>query len=272
LVPAINHAVFAEIAECLDVSLREQGITLAITSSGWDMDAELAALEALVARDVDALVVALNNDRSPQVARWLRELAIPLVLLDREVRGVRADAVLTDHRSGIRAAIHHLAELGHRRIALLSTPLTIRPGREAAAGYFGAIRELGLDVDSRLAHQVSAGLEAASVGPVLDAGATAIIIGSGATAGVARILSELEKRGAACPTDVSVVAVDDSDLATVGRPRLTTVVRPVAEIGRLASRLVTSRLAGPTAPPRIETVVTSLVVRESTDHRNGGSK
>lgn len=266
MVPAINHTVFAEIAECLDESLREQGITLAITSSGWDVDAELAALEALVARGVDALVLALNDDRSPQVARWLRELGMPLVLLDREVRGLRADAVHTDLGSGIGMAVHHLASLEHRRIALLSTPLTIRPGREATAGYARAVRELGLDVDSRLTHEVAAGKEAVGVGPVLDAGATAIIIGSGATAGVARTLSELEERGLAIPADISIVAVDDSDLATVARPKLTTVVRSVAEIGRLASRLVANRLAGSTAPPRIETVVSSLIVRESTGH------
>lgn len=264
LVPAINHVVFAEIAERLDESLREQGITLAITSSGWDVEAELAALEALVSRRVDALVVALINDRSPRVGALLREVAIPIVLLDREVRGLRADGVFTDHRTGLREAVHHLAELGHRRIAMLSLPATIRPGREALAGYSSAIRELGLDVDPRLQHELSNDREMLGVGPVLDAGATAIIIGSGATGAVARILGELERRSVVIPGDLSIVAVDESDLATLVRPRLTTVTRSTAEIGRLASRLVTNRLAGPTVPARIETVVSRLVVREST--------
>ena len=98
---------------------------------------------------------------------------------------------------------------------------------------------------------------------MLDSGATAVII-SGATAGVGRALGRLEQRALSVPNDVSLIAFDDSELAAYKYPRLTVILRPLAEIGRLASRRVIARLAAPEEAPRVETVKTRLLVRDST--------
>lgn len=263
LVPAINHAVFAEIAEQLETSLRRHDVALAVSGSGWDRAAELAALEVFVSRDVDALVVAVSDDRDAQVAHWLAGVQTPVLLLDRELPGLSADAVLTDQQPGTRAAVLHLAGHGHRRIGLLSVPYTIRPGREAARAHAAALREAELRDDPALRQEARPGREPEAVAALLAAGATAIIVG-GATAAVARVLEDLQRRGLTMPRDVSLVAYDDSDLAALATPRLTTIVRPVPEIGSRAGGLVAARLADRDRPPRTETVATRLVVRGST--------
>ena len=263
LVPAINHAVFAEIAEQLDASLRRHGVALAVSGSGWDRVGVRAALDALVSRDIDALVVAVGDDRDPTVARRLAAVRAPVVLLDREIPGLAADAVLTDQRPGTRAAVLHLAAHGHRRIGLLSVPRTIRPGREAARAHAAALAEAGIPDEPALRQEAHPGREPDAVEALLAARATAIIVG-GATAAVARVVGELQRRDMTMPNDVSLVAYDDSDLAVLTTPQLTTIARPVPDIGRRAGALVAARMAGSDDPPHTETVATRLVVRGST--------
>lgn len=266
LVPAINHAVFAEIAERLDRELHDQGLTLAITSSGWNEEGEIQALDALTARGVDLLVLALSNDRSPRIARYLKASPAPIVLLDREVRGLAADAVLTDHQSGTRQAVDHLATLGHQRIGLLHTPLSVRPGREALAAYQEAVHRHQLSADPALLVQsTGADSEAVrrAVAALLASGATAVVIG-GSTSAVAAVLLHIEETGLRVPEDLSLITYDDIPLATLKRPRLTTIARPIEAIGRYASHLAVVRLGLPDAPPRIRVVHTRIEIRDST--------
>jgi LacI family transcriptional regulator len=98
----------------------------------------------------------------------------------------------------------------------------------------------------------------------VDHGATAIVccVPTTVTAGVLERLNEL---GADVPRDVSVIGFDDSDLASVMRPPLTVIARPLDQVSRLASRMVTSRLVNPQLAPRVDVVHMKLLVRGSTD-------
>jgi DNA-binding LacI/PurR family transcriptional regulator len=81
------------------------------------------------------------------------------------------------------------------------------------------------------------------------------------TAGILERLGEL---GAEVPDDVSVIGFDDSDLASVIRPRLTVLARPLDQVSRHAARLVTSRLVNPGLRARVEVVHMRLLERDST--------
>jgi LacI family transcriptional regulator len=266
LVPAVSNDVFGKFAEVLEEELRRDGVGLVIATSGWDPEGERLALESLRARQVDALVLSLGDDRGQGVGERLRGIGRPLVLIDREVKGIAADVVLTDERNGVRQAIEHLASLGHRRIGAAVINTRVRPGREALAGLRAGMAEHGCQsageaivpyprVDRQMGHEIAE--------QMVGGGATAIVcaVPTTVTAGVLERLDELDVR---VPDDVSVVGFDDSDLASVIRPRLTVIARPLEQVSRHASRLITSRLGGPDRPPRVETVRMHLLVRDST--------
>ena len=94
-------------------------------------------------------------------------------------------------------------------------------------------------------------------------GATAILacVPTSVTAGV---LERLDELGLAVPNDISLIAFDHSELATVMRPPLTVIGRPLDKVSRFASRLVTARLNDPHRPARVELVGMQLLVRGST--------
>jgi LacI family transcriptional regulator, galactose operon repressor len=267
LVPAVSNDVFGRIAEVLEDELRQEGVGLVIASSGWDPEGERVALESLRARRVGALVLSLGNDRDPEVGELLRSIGQPIVLIDREVKGVEADVVLTDERSGARAAIEHLAELGHESVAIAVISTLVRPGRECLEGLRTAIAKRRLRIAAEVVVPYAridrqSGNDIAQ--QALDGGATAIVccVPTPVTAGVLERLNDL---GADVPRDVSVIGFDDSDLASVIRPPLTVIARPLDQVSRLASRMVTSRLLNPQLPPRVGHVNMNMLLRGSTD-------
>jgi DNA-binding LacI/PurR family transcriptional regulator len=266
LVPAIGNDVFGRIAEVLEEDLRQDGTGLVIMSSGWAAQGELLAFESLRSRQVDAVVASVVDDRAPQMADTLRALRRPLILLDREVRGIGADVVLTDQRSGIHAALEHLASIGHRSIGLASISPTVRPGREAMAAYKESIHSLSLTSVGEMViayERVTAASGAEVAAHMIQRGATAIVccVPNLVTAGV---LEAVHNHGLSIPDDISIIAFDDSELASIKPPRLTVITRPLDEVAHHASRMVITRLANPELPPRAAVVHMTLTLREST--------
>jgi LacI family transcriptional regulator len=266
LVPAISNDVFGRIAEVLEQDLRRDGVGLMIVSSGWDAAGERVALESLRARRVDAFVVSLVNDRDEPLGELLGSIAQPIVLLDREIRGIVADVVLTDQRSGMKKALEHLASLGHRSVGIATISTEVRPGREAVAAFEDFMARLGLVTVAEIVVPYDridrrSGAEIAE--RMVAGGATAILccVPNSVTAGV---LEYLDRNGISVPDDVSIVAFDESELASVKQPQLTVISRPIDDLARFASRMVLSRLANPLAPPRVEVVHMGLHVRNST--------
>lgn len=265
LVPSL-HEVFAEIAQELDKELSAHGIGVLITMSEWETGRDLRALEALRFRGIDAVVASLADDRNPELSTYLRSFDRPLILLDREVRGVNCDAVLTDQRGGVTAAVGHLHDSNCRIIGLACMSSRTRPGRENLTAYLAACERFGIKTSSDLVFQSDhfdrrAGQSAAN--QLLSSGAEAILA-LGPMGLVAGVLERLEQLGLHVPADISVVGYDENELALVKPPRMTVIGRSLSEIGRLAGQMVMLRLADASAPRRVEALPTRLIVHEST--------
>ncbi len=266
LVPAISNDIFGRIAEVIERDLRRSHMGLLIVSSGWEADGERVGLESLRSRGVDALVVSLVSDRDNRTVADLRSFDRPIVLLDRELQGVRADHVFVDHHRGVSEALEHLVGLGHRRIGIATITLSVRPGREAQAAYLTECARLGLDTIPPITVPYSkidrqGGRDLGKRLLELEATAVLALTPTSVTAG---LLEYLEERRISVPDEMSLVGFDDSELAAVMRPQLTIISRPVDDLARSASRLVASSLANPDSSHRVDIVYPSLVVRGST--------
>ncbi|MDW5596929.1 LacI family DNA-binding transcriptional regulator [Conexibacter stalactiti] len=265
LVPHLNE-VFSQQAERLSNELRRHQVDLVISTSGWDPDAEVEIVERMASRGVDALVLSLTSDRNPDVARLLRTLDPALVLLDREVRGISADTVLTDQSGGVEGAVAHLVELGHERIGLISMTDVTRPGREVPAAWRRGGQRAGLafgpELNVALPH-FDAASGATAAGALLRAGATAVIA-CVPEAAIAGMLFDLRDRGISIPGDLSLVGYHEPILASAKEPRIAAITRDYGEMGAIAGRLAITRLANRELRPRVETVQTGFLPGSST--------
>lgn len=262
LVPIIS--IFARIVEALDRELAAEGISILLTSSRRrDTERDLDAIEMLVARGVDALVLAPSDDRSSALVQYLKTVRTPLVLLDRELQGWRTDAVLVDQQPGFAGALERLRENGRRRIGLLTRDRKTRPGREILAAYERTAAELRLPVESGLVAEFDdldrrAGRE--GVDALLGAGADAIV-STGTMEHTASVLERLGELDVLVPQDVSLVAF--GQLGSREYSGLPTIAYPIDEIAACTRGLVVSRLSGSTAPPRVERLQTIFVDSDS---------
>src|SRR5262249_19178632 len=116
VVPDLLHSFFSEIVRGVSAALHDTGYTLVTTSSAEDAKLERKAVEQLIARRVDALLVA-STQWTVEMFRRVEEAGIPYVLIDRSFTGLGAHFVGVNDEEVGALATRHLAEVGSKRIA-----------------------------------------------------------------------------------------------------------------------------------------------------------
>jgi LacI family transcriptional regulator len=193
----------------------------------------------------------------------LRRLAqaVPLVLLNR--RSGEIPAVLMNVADGMREAVSHLAQLGHRRIAYLGGPRHAWSNRERVRGLRAAVRsnDLQLVQLGPFEPKFEGGIEGARLATAADV--TAMIAYNDLVALGA--LRELAGRGVRVPDEMSVVGFDDLLFASMSAPPLTTVATPMEAAGRATVDLLLAAIEDETRfDGRCAELTTQLVVRATT--------
>jgi DNA-binding LacI/PurR family transcriptional regulator len=200
--------------------------------------------------------------------RYLHAQSIPVVALCCSYPESLARWVDSDHAQGIRAAVTHLAELGHRHIAYLVDPPADTETHTRVATFRATLQEHGLPVrpdwivpcvrnDSSTEQQI-AQLFAGEAKP------TALLTWNDFAA--EEVYQALRRRGFRIPEEVSIVGFDDTPSARAAVPPLTTVRQDMVRMGRAAVDLAIEALSQEAAsepPPSILCPV-ELVVRQST--------
>jgi len=143
IVPDLVHPFFAEVAKGLGSALRERGYALLIASSEENSELERQEIAQMLARRVDALVIASTHG-SPEHFRQIEAQGVPFVLVDRRFDGLPAHFVgIDDEQAGV-LATEHLIEVGCRRIAHIRGPeLSTAVGR--LFGYKRALERHGIE-------------------------------------------------------------------------------------------------------------------------------
>ena len=121
VVPDLLHPFFAEVAKGLTKILRKRGYCLVIASSEEDPELEKQEIEHLLARRVDALIVASTQLNANSFAQ-AEEQKTPFVLIDRFFEGLSANFIGVDDEKAGYLATRHLIEQGCKRIAHIRGP------------------------------------------------------------------------------------------------------------------------------------------------------
>jgi LacI family transcriptional regulator len=235
----------------------------AISASGyWDAELERAALELLLARRVDGLLVL--GGRLPDAALAAANEHTPLVAVGRGFRGHADHRLRIDNRVGAAEATRHLLELGHRRIAHVSGDLGHEDAGARLQGYRDALAAAGIAEDPALVvgGVFETGAGEAAVEQLLAAGVAFTAVFAASDQLAAGVQLGLYRRGLRVPDDVSLIGFDDAPSSEFATPPLTTVRQDVHEIGIAAAEGLLRLLAGERAA--LPVFRTRLVVRETT--------
>ncbi|MDA0565618.1 LacI family transcriptional regulator [Streptomonospora sp. S1-112] len=239
------------------------GPTALMLQSVENTAAELTTYKRWYAeRRVDGvLVVDLRRD-DPRVGA-LRETGLPAVVVGGPEHTQGLPCVWADDAGAMRAAVDHLAALGHRRIGHVAGPDAFVHTAARTDSLRAAAREHGMETP-RVVHTDYTGEGGAEAARRLlgERPRPSALIFDNDLMAVAG-LGAVQESGLSVPADVSIVAWDDSPLCESVRPGLTAVRRDLPEHGRLAASLLLEAVAG--APPRqVSTSPPTLVQRAST--------
>ncbi len=233
-----------------------------VASGNWRVAEEIAALDLLLQRRVDALIVlngVLPQDRLQAVA----DQQLPLIIVGRQVAGLEASCLLVENVAGARAATEHLLALGHRHIAHITGLLSQRDALERRAGYWTTLQAAGCADPALIVEgdfEEESGVRA--VEHLLAQGRpfSAIFAANDQLAYGARLA--LYRAGRRVPEDVSLVGFDDQLSSRYTTPPLTTVRQPIFDMGFAAAQAVLQLLAG--EHPTLPFFSTELILRNST--------
>jgi DNA-binding LacI/PurR family transcriptional regulator len=256
IVPDIANSFSAVITKAVQQEARRDGYTLFVAGSDEVAQDEERWARAMAAQ-VDGLLL-LSPQMSDEALLGLAEMT-PLVVTNRMLDGI--PAVLTDTYEATVHAVEHLYALGHRRVVYLAGPdgysndVRMRGFRDACTRLGIAADELG-----PFHARFSAGVLAADL--VLATAATGVVAYNDEVA--VGVLNRLADRRMRVPEDVSVVGFDDTLLAEMVTPRLTTVRIPAAAAGVAAVGMLSDVIAGRHVAVSRLRLEAELVVRSST--------
>ncbi len=236
------------------------GVACSIADTAADPGRERDVVEGMARDRLDGAIVLVSD---PEAAWWadLAERFAVVAVGDVIIARPEAASVAFDNEYGIRTALRHLSDLGHRRIALLTTTLPASPGRPGARAAARFAETLGVELTVATVPPSSRGARS----PVHDLlGAvsrpTALFCLSDSVAlGAYRAAGDL---GLRIPQDVSILGFDDHDLADLVNPALTTFSWDVEAITETTIDHLIAALDG--GPGAHSTFRPTLVDRAST--------
>lgn len=242
------------------------GYSLIICNADDSAEKERAYVQVLRARQTDGLIINTTG-QNRQLFQELADSGFPLVLLDRKLEGVQADAVTLDNAKGTALAMAHLLGRGYRRIAIVVYPPHGLSSRtERLEGYRRALAEADIPVDDELVKIAGARPGAAreavhellAMRPIPEAiFATNYLINL-------EVLAAVREAGLSVPRDIGIMGFDDAEWTPLLDPPLTTVAQPTYDMGRRAAELLVKRIESKRPrKPMLHLMEPQLIVRKS---------
>lgn len=264
VVSDVAEPAFAGMIHGIEAAARNANLGLLLASSGEDADREHRAVQTLLNRRVDGILLARAVDSHDSLLAELEQEKSPTVLVDRIYPSINLDQVGVDNRTAMSELILHLVEKGHRRIAVIAGDLRVPTLAEREAGVRDAIDRTE---DVAILEGADATALRADVKELLQRGATtALIAASTPLASIA--LDAMMAAGLRTPHDLAFATFDGFDQHPIFAPSLTTIRQPASDIGATAVQLLRARMADANRTPRIERLKASIEFCDSTEGYN----
>lgn len=248
----LDDYIFPSQTRGVERVLSEHGYTMQLGITYDKVANESKLLRAMIDKDVDGILIEPAKSALPHVnAPYYKELmrkGIPILQVNTYIQGLSLPCVAVDDLRGGRMAAMHLIEMGHRAIGGIFK-LDDYQGHLRYAGFMEALERNGLLQNEEHIHWYSTDdrerLFGARDAMIMERlrGCTAVFCYNDQVA--LAVIEQLRKNGVRVPEDMSVVGYDDSNLATVCTPGLTSIVHPGEKLGELAARHLLARIEDP---------------------------
>lgn len=245
LIPSLENIFFTKIVSIIEDQLLEEGYGTIICDFREDKDLEQKKLEFLVNKNVDGIIMVSYGADKAYIEELIKK-KIPIILLDRMIKGLECDCVLADNLNASYQAVEALIIKKHKRIGIICGPDATYTAEERRKGYIRVHEDYDITLDENLMvasdYTVEGGYKALKDFWLMDQRPSAVMVTNyEMTLGAIMAINDLEIR---VPEDLSIIGFDNIQMAKVIRPPLSVVEQPMKEIGTTAGKLLIKRLKG----------------------------
>ena len=241
IIPDISNIFFAELARGIEDIATMYKYNIILSNSDQNKDKELHLLNTMLGKQVDGLVFMSGHITAEHVEEFEKS-PVPIVLAGSIENSEKIPSVNIDYEQAAFDAVNEFIGKGHKNIAYVIGPLHEPENSEKKLiGYQRALQEADIPYNEELIvegdYTYDSGIEAFE--KLLEAveKPTAILVGSDEMA--LGVVHGAEDKGYRIPEDFEVITSDNTRLALMVRPQLTTIVQPLYDIGAVAMRLLT---------------------------------
>ncbi len=265
VVPYVRDSFVPEILLGIERAAAERNLSVTFKHVENDFQRQAEVLETLAGQGLAGVVLYPVDSVHIEPMKRLTEARYPLVLVDRYLRGVATDYVMSDHFGGAMQAMQHLIGLGHERIGFVSWRDPAISMEHRKAGYIQALAEAQIACDAQCLCEVEGypTVDLKSLQQFLTdhPDLTAVFAANDQIAlAVYRAACNMGRR---IPLDLALVGFDNLDFTMHLDVPLTTVEQPAFDIGWRAVETLLARIEVPARPRQQVIVPTQLVVRRS---------
>lgn len=237
LIPDISNPFFGQLARAVENAANARSYAILLCNSQNSRERELQYLDILRGQQVDGVLVVSSGTVGDQLEEFFQLTGSAVLALDRRIPKFIGPWIGVDPYPGVREAVQHLIELGHRRIGVVRGVKGNASSDERYNAIMNALTENSLNKnlwtwsgEYTLETGIAAGLSLAKLDPVKRP--TAVITTSEFSA--YGLIEGVSRQGILVPEDLSVVGYDNTAFAEVFRPSLTVIAQPIEKIGSRA--------------------------------------
>ncbi|WP_249872029.1 catabolite control protein A [Oceanobacillus saliphilus] len=240
IIPDISNIFFSELARGIEDIATMYKYNIILSSSDQNKDKELQLINTMLEKQVDGILFMGGNITDEHIHQF-KTSSVPIVLASTYDPTDTIPTVNIDYELAAFEATMHLIEKGHKHPALVASKTESSVNALKYNGYIRALKESNIDINEdyifKGAYDYRTGLEAVEKLFALDDKPTAVFVTYDEIA--LGVIHGVQDRGLKVPEDLEVFGFDNTRLATMVRPTLTTIVQPTYDIGAVAMRLLT---------------------------------
>ncbi|HEX7056694.1 MAG TPA: LacI family DNA-binding transcriptional regulator [Bacilli bacterium] len=270
LIPDISNPFFAEIARAIEDQAHHSGYSVIICSTDNEEERVERYISLLLQKSVDCIIIGTGIENIDTLIQ-LQNKSIPIAMIAREVSSLSVHTVVTDDFVGGTLAAQHFLTHGHRNLAVLSENLKVSSSRERIRGFKTALLEGGVAFDDSCVVECDHKIEDGRRGMLEllsnKKHPTAVFCCNDLLAIGA--LQAIKEKGLRVPEDISIIGFDNTILASVTDPPLTTVAQPMEHMAKLAFNLLIQDLENTESIKQRIVLRPELIVRQSTSAYKG---
>jgi LacI family transcriptional regulator len=268
--PNLSAVFFGTMASGIEEAARKANYKVMMSNSLYETATEIEAIESLRENGCENIILHSDFSDDETLIRLANEVP-GLVIINRFIKQIAHRCVWVDNVAGGRVTAEYLLEMGHSKIAIVSSEFKNRDPMDREKGIQQVLSLENTKVSETLIKRVIPNIQGgydAAVSLVESGEEFSAILVYNDIMSIG-VMNALHDAGKKVPEDVSVIGFDDIFIAQASRPALTTMHYPIEEMAMYAVRLsmaLTDNTTTPTAKTHL--FMADLVERNSVVKRN----